>query len=221
MKILVIGASRGIGFELARQYAEAGNIVVGTARSAEGLEKLKRIGARALPLDITDAASCAALSWPLDGERFDIVVMSAGVFGPRLRELETPSESDFDWVMRTNVLGPMRVLPLLVDMLAPGARVVVLSSRMGSIGARTAANASLYRASKAAVNSVLKDASLILGSQAVCIAIHPGWVRTDMGGEGADLSVEDSVRDLRQTIGRIGHTDNGSFLNHDGTALPW
>jgi NAD(P)-dependent dehydrogenase (short-subunit alcohol dehydrogenase family) len=221
MKILVIGASRGIGFELVRQYTEAGHDVVGTARSVEGLEKLKRIGAQTLPLDITDAASCAALSWPLDGERFDVVVMSAGVFGPRLRELETPSESDFDWVMRTNVLGPMRVLPLLVDMLAPGARVVVLSSRMGSIGARTAANASLYRASKAAVNSVLKDASLILGSQAVCIAIHPGWVRTDMGGEGADLSVEDSVRDLRQTIARIGHTDNGSFLNHDGTALPW
>jgi NAD(P)-dependent dehydrogenase (short-subunit alcohol dehydrogenase family) len=124
--------------------------------------------------------------------------------------------------MRTNVLGPMRLLQALQELLAPGARVVVLSSVMGSIGQRSGAAGWLYRASKAALNSVLKDASTVLGARgATCVAVHPGWVRTDMGGPGATLPVEHSVGDLRRLIARLGPEDNGRFYAHGGTPIPW
>jgi NAD(P)-dependent dehydrogenase (short-subunit alcohol dehydrogenase family) len=221
MNILVIGASRGIGLELVRQYRQDGHVVTATARDEAGLQRLRDIGAAALRLDVAEAGSCAGLAMPLEGAPFDIAIVNAGVFGPRLGEFEVPGQADFDQVMRTNVLGPMRVLPRLAEQLAPGARVAVISSRMGSIGLRTAGNSSLYRASKAALNSVLKDASLVLGSHAVCVALHPGWVRTDMGGAQADLEVSDSVADMRRTLARLGPADNGGFFNHDGAPLAW
>ncbi|HET7863731.1 MAG TPA: short chain dehydrogenase, partial [Burkholderiaceae bacterium] len=111
--------------------------------------------------------------------------------------------------------------PQLAEALAPGARLAVISSRMGSIGARLAGNSWLYRASKAAVNSVLKDASLVLAGRAICVSFHPGWVRTDMGGSGADLGVEESVSSLRRTLAALTAADNGRYLNHDGNAIPW
>jgi butyryl-CoA dehydrogenase len=92
---------------------------------------------------------------------------------------------------------------------------------MGSIGARTARRGWLYRASKAAVNSVLKDVSLALEGRAVCVALHPGWVRTGMGGSGADLDVAHGVASLRQTLSRLAAADNGRYLDHDGTPIPW
>jgi len=123
--------------------------------------------------------------------------------------------------MHTNVLGAMRLLPQLVDALTPGARLAVISSRMGSIGLREGSSGWLYRASKAALNSVLKDASLELAGQAICVAFHPGWVRTDMGGSGADLDVGTSVADMRRTLAALTPADNGGFFNHDGQRLAW
>lgn len=221
MNILIIGASRGIGFEFARQYREAGGRVVATARSDEGIAKLQAIGCKSFALDVADAASVSGLAWRIDGESFDVVIVNAGVIGPRTTALQTPSATDFDAVMRTNVLGPMQVIPQLADALAPGAKLAVLSSRMGSMGLRTSASSWLYRASKAAVNSVLKDVSLVLAERAICVAFHPGWVRTDMGGANADLPVEQSVGDMRATLARLAPADTGRFLNHDGQPLDW
>lgn len=220
-RILVIGASRGIGLELVRQYRADGDAVTATARDAGGAQRLGELGATALMLDVADAASCAGLAWPVAGERFDIVVINAGVYGPRLAEFETPAQADFDHVMHTNVLGAMRVLPQLADALAPGARLAVISSRMGSMGLRTSASGWLYRASKAALNSVLKDAAIVLGDKAICVALHPGWVRTDMGGAGADIDVVDSASGIRRTLAGLHARDSGSFLNFDGTRLAW
>jgi NAD(P)-dependent dehydrogenase (short-subunit alcohol dehydrogenase family) len=124
-------------------------------------------------------------------------------------------------VMHTNVLGAMRVLPLLAEALAPGARLAVISSRMGSMGLRANPSGWLYRASKAALNSVLKDASLALAGRALCVALHPGWVRTDMGGEAADLDVADSVATMRRTLAALTAAEHGGFLNHDGQPLAW
>jgi NAD(P)-dependent dehydrogenase (short-subunit alcohol dehydrogenase family) len=132
-----------------------------------------------------------------------------------------PTQVDFDLVMHTNVLGPMRVLPALVDTLKQGARLGLISSKMGSVGLRASANGWLYRASKAAVNSVLKDASIAFGGRATCVAYHPGWVRTDMGGPNADLSPEEAVKALRANLASLKASDNGSFLNYDGTPLAW
>jgi NAD(P)-dependent dehydrogenase (short-subunit alcohol dehydrogenase family) len=220
---LIVGASRGIGRELARQALAAGDAVTGTARRTEDLQALQALGAMALPLDVADAASASTLGWRIDGAGYARVVINAGVYGPRHTGLVPPSDTEFDAVLHTNVLGAMRVLAELVPpgVLAPGAVVAVISSRMGSIGERQSASGWLYRASKAALNSVLKDASLVLGDRAVCVALHPGWVRTDMGGAGADLSVERSAADLRRVLAGLGPEDNGRFLNHDGSAIAW
>ena len=220
-QVLVIGASRGIGLELVRQYRADGAEVSASARDDAGLARLAALGAKPLRLDISSAAGCAGLAWPIDGEAFDAIWLVAGVYGPRSQGLEPPTEDQFDSVMHTNVLGAMRLLPALAEALAPGARLAVLSSRMGSIGLRSDANGWLYRASKAALNSVLKDASLQLAGRAICVALHPGWVQTDMGGAGADLTIERSAADLRATVAALTSADNGSFFNHDGQPLAW
>ena len=221
MNVLIVGASRGLGLEFVRQYRAAGAKVTATARSAAGLDALRALGATALELDVAQAESASRLAWQIDGAAFDVAVVCAGIYGPKTRSLEPPTEADFDTVMRTNVLGPMRVIPQLADALAQGAKLVVISSRMGSIGSRTSPGGWLYRASKAAVNSVLKDASLVLDGKAICVSFHPGWVRTDMGGAGADLAPEQSVADMRRVIAGLTAADHGRFLDHDGSIIPW
>jgi NAD(P)-dependent dehydrogenase (short-subunit alcohol dehydrogenase family) len=221
VKALVVGASRGIGLELVRQYRADGAAVTATARDDAGLARLRDLGATALLLDVASAASASSLAWQIDGAGFDVAVFNAGVYGPELGGLEAPAEADFDHVMHANVLGAMRVLPQMAEALAPGARLAVVSSLMGSMGQRSTASAPLYRASKAALNSVLKNFAIALRGRALCVALHPGWVRTDMGGPEADLDVADSVAGIRRTLAALKPEDNGGFFNHDGQPLAW
>ena len=220
-KVLIVGASRGIGLEFVRQYRQAGDAVMATARSAEGLARIEALGAQAVPLDVADAGCAALLASAIAGQAFDVIVHNAGIYGPRTQGLQAPTAEEFDSVMHTNLLGAMRVLPQLTAVLAPAAKLAVISSSMGSVGLRESTSGWLYRASKAALNSVLKDASIALAGKAVCVAFHPGWVRTDMGGSGADLDVATSVADMRRTLAALTVADNGSFFNHDGKALSW
>jgi len=221
MNTLLLGASRGIGLEFARQYRAEGAKVTATARGEDGLKALRDLGATAIQLDVASAESCSRLAWQIDDAGFDVAVVVAGVYGPRSDGLQPPTEADFDTVMRTNVLGPMRLIPQIAEAMAPGGKLAVLSSRMGAIGPRASASGWLYRASKAALNSVLKDTSIALQGKATCVSFHPGWVRTDMGGAGAPLDVADSVREMRRVIAALTPADNGRFLDHDGTPIPW
>ncbi len=221
MNVLIIGASRGLGFEFVRQYRASGARITATARDDDALERLRAHGARALKLDVADAASVSGLAWLIDGERFDVVVINAGVYGPRTQGLETPTLADFDAVMHTNVLGPMRVLPQVAEALAPDARVGILSSQMGAIAGRGSSTGWLYRASKAAVNSVMKDASLALAGRAIVVSFHPGWVRTDMGGAGADIDAATSIAGMRTVLASVKPADSGGFFNYDGMRLAW
>jgi NAD(P)-dependent dehydrogenase (short-subunit alcohol dehydrogenase family) len=220
-RVLVVAASRGIGLELVRQYRAEGASVVATARDEAGLERIAALDAKALHVDVADASSAAGLAWQLDGEAFDTVFVCAGILGPRTDGMTPPAEADFDAVMRTNVLGAMRVLPVVAEALAPGARIGVLSSRMGSMALRANASQWLYRASKAALNSVVRDSARVLAGRALCVALHPGWVRTDMGGAQADIDVGTSAAGLRRTLAGLDMTRSGAFLNYDGAPLDW
>lgn len=211
---LIIGASRGIGLELARQYLLDGWRVIATARTVEDCTRLADMEAEVVQLDVTSLDDIEALGTSIAQESIDVALLNAGTFGPR--HDGPPTQEEFDAVMHTNVLAAMRILP----MLAPLAdKLGVLSSVMASIGTRTANHATLYRASKAALNSVLADTSL--NAHAICVALHPGWVKTDMGGADAQLDVDAAVAGLRATLARLTRADNSTFLNYDGTPIPW
>jgi NAD(P)-dependent dehydrogenase (short-subunit alcohol dehydrogenase family) len=221
--VLVVGATRGIGLEFVRQYAADGARVIGTFRHAQDADKLRALGVRTLHLDALDPDSVAALGSHLDGQPIDVALLVAGVYGPDVTDLTPPSREQFDMVMRTNVLTPMQLIPLLAQNLqAAQGKLAAISSRMGSIGLAADTQNWLYRASKAALNSVVKSASIELGARGVvCMALSPGWVRTDMGGPSAELDVRDSVTALRRVIAAANRSHNGRFLNYTGEQYEW
>jgi NAD(P)-dependent dehydrogenase (short-subunit alcohol dehydrogenase family) len=223
MNVLIVGASRGIGFEFARQYAEDGAHVVGTHRAPADADKLRAVSVEPLQLDVRDANAVAALDKTLVLQTIDVAILNAGVYGPRTAALSAPAEADFDAVMHVNVLGPMRLIPRLAPRLvAARGKLAVLSSRMGSVALMSSTPGWLYRASKAALNSVTRAASLELGPQGVvCIAFHPGWVRTDMGSANADLDATASVALMRRVLAQANDSHNGKFLNYTGEHLAW
>jgi len=221
--VLVVGASRGIGFEFARQYATEGARVIATHRKPEDAARLRALGARPFALDVLDAAALAGLGTQLAAEALDLVIINAGVYGPRTSGLSAPTTTEFDAVMHTNVLAPMQLLALLGPQLAATrGKLAVLSSKMGSVSGMGSTSGWLYRASKAAVNAALRAASIELGPQGVtCMAFHPGWVRTDMGGAEADLDPAEAVANIRRVIGAANASHNGKFLNFNGEQIGW
>jgi NAD(P)-dependent dehydrogenase (short-subunit alcohol dehydrogenase family) len=221
---LIVGASRGLGLEFARQYVKSGWRVLATARSEDALAALRALGAQTYPLDIARPEDIAAFGWKLDGERLDVALIVSGVYGPRTEGVETITAEDFELVMNTNVRGPMQLIPILLPLVDEAHGVLgVLSSRMGSITQTTGTTGWLYRASKAAVNDVIKITSLQT-RRATCIALHPGWVRTDMGGAHAAIDVAASVTGMREVVAEAAAARdvfNGRFFQYDGTELDW
>ena len=222
--VLLIGASRGIGQELARQYLDDGWRVIGTARSDEGLAQLQTLGAETLRLDVADPLSNTGLSWQLDGEKIHLALYVAGAMD-RQGANTPPSRDRFDAVMHTNVMGAMQILPQIAPMVQETQGVIAcISSVMGSLQETTSGGAALYRVSKAALNMVVRCTQAEQPAITV-LAIHPGWVQTEMGGAQAPLTVAHSASSLRQTLERIRTQpraeDRGAFMNHDGTPLPW
>ncbi len=222
--VLLIGASRGIGFELARQYLAEGWRVIATARSAEGVDRLKALGVQTLRLDVANPASNSGLSWQLDGEKIDLALYVAGAMD-RASANTPPTRDSFDGVMHTNVMGAMQVIPQIAPMVQETLGVIAcISSVMGSLQETSSGNAALYRVSKAALNMVVRCTQAEQPDITV-LAIHPGWVQTDMGGAQAPLTPEQSASSLRQTLSQVleqrDPKHRGAFLNHDGQPLPW
>ncbi|CDG80711.1 SDR family oxidoreductase [Janthinobacterium agaricidamnosum] len=218
---LIIGASRGIGNQLARQYLHGGWRVIATARKEEDGAALHELGAEVHLLDVNKLESVAGMGWKLDGEQLDVAILNAGVYGPRHDGF--PSQQDFDLVMHTNVLSALRLLPLIAPLVcAAHGKLAVISSHMGSLSERSNPRGTLYRASKAALNSVLVDTALNFGPKgATCVALHPGWVRTEMGGDGADLSLEQSAIGIRSTLANLAPSAQPAYLNYDGKPIGW
>ncbi len=222
--VLIVGASRGIGREFVRQYKRAGWRVLATARDDAALAALGELGAETFSLDIAEPAEIAALGWKLDGEQLDAALLVSGVYGPRTESVEAVSAEDFDEVMVTNVRGPMQLIPILLPLVEEARGVLaVISSRMGSIADATGTTGWLYRVSKAALNDALKITSLQT-RRATCVSLHPGWVRTDMGGAQAAIDPERSVTGMREVLAQAAaahESFNGRFYQYDGTALEW
>jgi NAD(P)-dependent dehydrogenase (short-subunit alcohol dehydrogenase family) len=221
---LIVGASRGIGHEFVRQYDAAGWRVIATARDERALDELDAFGAQPISLDITEPDDIGALEAKLAGERLDVALIVAGVYGPSTEGVEPFSVEDFDYVMTTNVRGPMMLMPVLLPCVEAAHGVLgVLSSRMGSIGEATGTTGWLYRASKAALNSALRTVSLQT-RRATCVALNPGWVRTDMGGAHAAIDPERSVSGMRAVLAAASSDReryHGRFVQYDDTSVDW
>jgi NAD(P)-dependent dehydrogenase (short-subunit alcohol dehydrogenase family) len=215
VKTLIIGASRGIGLELVRQYTQAGAQVTATARSEAGLQAIRALGATALKLDVTDPASVSGLAWLMDGVKLDVAIYVAGVYTQE-GALSPPTRDAFDATMHTNVLGAMQVIPQVAPLVEEAkGKFVFITSGMGSIGETESSFGWTYRVSKAALNMAVVAAQHDY-PRAILVPICPGWVRTDMGGPQATLSVEESVTAMRKTIAGLTSKDKGKYLHHDG-----
>ena len=218
MKVLVIGASRGIGLEFARQYLAEGAQVIATARDDEGLQRLKGLGAKALRVDVAQPTSISGLAWLLDGEEIDIALYVAGVF-PHGNALAPPTREAFDHAMHTNVLGAMQAIPQVAPLVEAvrggGGRFAFISSAMAKIDGVDSSRGWVYRASKAALNMVVASAQHDY-PKAIMVALSPGWVQTDMGGSGAPLTTVQSVTAMRAALAGLTPEHKGAFLNYDG-----
>ena len=221
MNVLLIGASRGIGLELARQYLDAGARVIATARDAEGLARLYGMGAETLKLDVTDPASISGLSWKLDGEKLDIAIYVAGVFGTE-SATSPPTQQAFDAMLHTNVLGAMQALPQVAPWVEEAdGQFAFITSDMGRIGGALGSRGWLYQVSKAALNMAVVAAQPDY-PRARFVLFHPGWVATDMGTSAAPLSAHDSVAGMRHTLQALKNKPRPPtvpFLQWDGTAF--
>ena len=213
--VLVIGASRGIGLELVRQYREEGRRVIATVRDDAGRERVEALGAEVKQIDVANPASVSGLSWLLDGEKIDIALYVAGVIR-RPNALTPPTQQDFDAVMHTTVLGAMQALPQVAPMVEEAGGVFAfLSSSMSQIGSVQNSGSWVYRVSKAALNMAVAAAQNDY-PRATLVTIDPGWVQTDMGGATAPVQIEDSVSGMRSVIASLTPEDKGQLLHYDG-----
>ena len=223
-RLLITGAGRGIGLEFARQYAAAGWSVVATVRNEAAARQL-----RALPgevavefLDVREHRAVVTFHERLGGAPLDLFIANAGI----TRSDSFSSADDADgWleVLHVNCVAPtFLAYNLAPSVVAARGKMIAITSQMGSIADNGSGGWNAYRASKAALNAAWRSMAVEMSAQPISIAmLHPGWVKTDMGGRGATLSPEDSVRSMRRTIDGLTYRDKGLFLNYRGGTLPW
>lgn len=225
--VLITGASRGLGYEFARQYKADGYHVIATARKPDKSDALTKLGVKVYQLDVTSQASVDALAKELKNKPIDILINNAGI------NVDHQKLSDLDleqmkYVFEVNSIGPVRVTQALLPNLMAGKekKVINISSQLGSIenntGTYTHSYRYSYRASKAALNQLNRSMANEFGKDGfICVALHPGWVRTDMGGPMAKYSTRQSIEFMIKVISGLTSKDNGKFLNLDGSRLPW
>ena len=222
-RILITGANRGLGLALTRLYAARGEAVTGTARRPEAAPELQALGIPVEALDVGSDASIAALGERWAGRPLDVLVNNSGVQA-RARSIHDVDPGEARRAFDVNALGPVLVTRALLPSLQAGAAplVVHLSSKMGTFAQYTGPVDHAYRATKAALNMFHRCLSDELGPQGItCVAVHPGWVRTDMGGSEATLGIDESVASFAAAIDRATPADNGALWDHEGRPLGW
>ncbi len=223
---LIAGANRGIGLEFVRQYAAEGWRVIAGCRVPGEARALKSIegDVKVRPLDVTDHASVQDLASSLKRDSIDVLICNAGIYGPRPTTLSSVDYAAWSEVFRVNTMAPLKMAECFVDHVARSRRkvIVTVSSKMGSMEDNLSGGSYIYRSSKAALNAVTKSLSVDLLPRGVAVvAIHPGWVRTDMGGPSALIDVEESVSGMRRVIDRLTPDRSGRFLSFDDREISW
>ncbi len=225
--VLVTGANRGIGLEFVRQYASEGAKVIACAREPDKAKELVELAAsgnvKLHALDTSDFKACAALGKQLAAEPIDILLHNAGYYGPKKQSADDMDFDGWAYTLAVNTMGPLALSQALYDNLKRGRerKLITITSGMAST-ATTEGGALAYRASKAAVNNVMRNLSVDWRKDGIIVAVlSPGWVRTDMGGQGAPLSPEQSVTGMRKVIAGLTQADSGKFLTWQGQERPW
>ena len=227
--VLVTGANRGLGLEFVRQYAAAGARVHACARHPGEAKALLDLAAASKgkvtvhALDVASDASVAHLATDVGGEPIDILINNAGVYGGDHQRLGNIDYETWIRTLNINALGPVRVVEALRANLAKGQqkKAVAITSAMGS-NPRHDGAALIYRSSKAALNNAVRGLSVALkGDGVIAVAMHPGWVKTDMGGSSAPLTPPEAVATMIKVIGALKPAETGRFINYDGEEIPW
>lgn len=234
--ILVTGANRGIGLMLTRLYANDGWRVIATCRNPDRAAELMTLAKanaqiQVHALDVTDFGSIKALATALADQPIDVLLNNAGRLGlaaaPHSRDEQSLGSFDFDEFItqfRVNALAPLAMAEAFTEHVAASSekKIIAISSRLGSMACNDSGGFYAYRASKAALNTEFASLAKDLASRQISIAVlHPGWVKTDMGGPGADIEVEDTAEGLRKVIAGLMPAKSGGFFAYDGTEIPW
>jgi NAD(P)-dependent dehydrogenase (short-subunit alcohol dehydrogenase family) len=229
--VLITGANRGIGLEFSRQYAVDGWRVLACCRHPEKSDELNKLVAQhpeqmvILALDVTDHAQIEHLGHSLANETIDLLINNAGIY-PVSDKGGFGHTNYAEWMtaFSINAMAPLKMVETLAQQIARSKLklIVTITSQMGSIADNGSGGSYLYRSSKAAANMVVKSLAFDLKDKKItAVAFNPGWVKTDMGGPEAMITVEQSVSDMRQVIGRLNLADSGKFIGNDSHEIPW
>lgn len=228
--ILVTGANRGIGLEFVKQYSDDGWAVIATCRSPANATELNQLANKPnnkitiFKFNANNISDVSDLKTAIGNIPIDILINNAGVYGNGAANFGELAPDLWSETFLVNTIAPIKIMEALVDNVTSSQhkKMAVLSSKMGSIADNTSGGSYAYRSSKAALNATIKSAAIDLAPKGIAvIALHPGWLKTDMGGENAIHDVDNNVSKLREVIQQITASDSGKFLNYDGDELPW
>jgi len=230
MNIFITGANRGLGLEFVKQFLYQGNNVIASCRNPEKAAELEKIIGphNIIKLDVMNLSSLksAVEKLLINFKSIDILINNAGIIGPKNEFWSQSNSLDSDWnatldTIKTNAIGPLFLIQGLIDKFKAGSKVVNITSGMGSIE-ETGGGYYAYRISKAALNMVTKNLHVDLKSRGIIfIPIHPGWVKTDMGGSGASLNISDSVGPIIKYILKSTENESGKFVGYNGAGIEW
>ncbi|MGA9027104.1 MAG: SDR family NAD(P)-dependent oxidoreductase [Steroidobacteraceae bacterium] len=226
-QLILIGASRGLGFALAQEYLKRGWHVVATERRGTRSKLHDLLGTangrlEIETVDILYPEQVAALRARLASRKFDMLFINAGVKNEDQETIADVSTEEFIRVMVTNALSPMRVVETLQDLVLPSGTIGIMSSGQGSIANNESGNYEVYRGSKAALNMFMRSfAARHAGNPRTLLLMAPGWVRTDMGGPQARLSIEESIPNLANTLDMQAGRGGLQYLDYIGRKVPW
>jgi len=230
MRVLITGANRGIGLEMVKVAVSKQWQVRACCRNphtAEKLEEVTRMSGGLVSMhamDVSDKAQIQAVAYELRTDAIDMLINNAGVYGSMRNTFNEIDENDWLETFKVNTIAPFHVSQAFAGHVSLSQKklIATVSSKMASMSDNTSGGSYIYRSSKAALNAVVKSMSVDLAPrQITCVLLHPGWVKTDMGGSNAEITTRESVTQMFNTLTQCTLEDSGNFYEIDGSLLPW